>query len=374
MKRPYIAFFTWLNCSLLCCPMSPLISSSAADSKNAVVVGLSAPLTGDGAAIGTAVKNGVQMKFEELPKEVQDRIKLSIQDDQNSPKNAVTAFTKLVKSDKATVIISTASNTSKATAPLADREGIPQISIATDTAVSSGRKYVVNFWASASEEAKPAFEEAQRRGYKKIAIVSATHDFALACRKAFEEENQGRIAVVLSDEYAPEVKDFRPFLTKLRAAGEFDAIFVNLFLGQIGLFAKQARELGFKQDLFTFELFEDPNEVKISNGALLDQWYAQADDPNEEFLKKYKSKFPTASNLGAANGYDALGLIALAIQAGKESSDEINEFIHQVKDVTGALGTYSATGKNTFSLPATLKVVTVDGFEKLGKRGKAIVP
>ena len=44
---------------------------------------------------------------------------------------------------------------------------------------------------------------------------------------------------------------------------------------------------------------------------------------------------------------------------------EINSFIHSVKDFTGALGTYSASGQNTFTLPATIKIVTKDGFKKI---------
>lgn len=337
----------------------------AADAKPPIVVGISAPLTGDAANIGTATKNGVELLYSELSPELKSRIKLSFQDDQNSPKTAVSVFTKLVTGDKAAAMITVASNTSKVTAPLADRAKVPQLSIATDTAVVEGKKYVVNLWATAAEEAKPAVAEAIRRGYKKIAVISSVHDLTSSCRKAFEAENAGRIQLVLSDEYAPDVRDFKPFLAKLRSAGEVDAIFVNLFLGQIGVFAKQSRELGFKQPLFGFELFEDKGEVKNSNGALIGQWYSQAADPTPEFLKHYEAKFPGSPSLGAANGYDALKLIASAIEAGKDTSDGINEFVHSVKDFSGALGTYSATGRNTFTLPATLKVVTEAGFEKL---------
>ncbi len=336
-----------------------------AGEKPPVVVGVSVPLTGDAASIGVAVKNGVELAYSELEPELQKRISLSYQDDQNSQKNAVTAFTKLVKGDKASVIITCASNTSKTTAPLADREKVPQISIATDTAVSEGRKYAMNFWATAGEEAKPAVAESLRRGYKKIAIISAVHDFTQSCRKAFEAENAGRVSVALSEEFAPDSRDFKTFLTKLRSIKDVDAIFVNLFLGQIGLFAKQARQMGVNQPLFTFELFEEANEVKNSEGALIGQWYVQADDPNSEYTNKYAAKFPGAPTLGSANGYDAVKLIAESIRLGKDSSEAINDYLHSVKDFSGALGTFSANANGTFSLPTTLKVVTKTGFEKL---------
>ena len=46
-------------------------------------------------------------------------------------------------------------------------------------------------------------------------------------------------------------------------------------------------------------------------------------------------------------------------------TEEINRFLHTVKDFTGVMGTYSATEKNNFTLPAAVKVVTRDGFKKL---------
>jgi len=41
------------------------------------------------------------------------------------------------------------------------------------------------------------------------------------------------------------------------------------------------------------------------------------------------------------------------------------QFLHTVKDFNGALGTYSASGDNRFTLPAAIKVITADGFKKI---------
>ena len=58
-------------------------------------------------------------------------------------------------------------------------------------------------------------------------------------------------------------------------------------------------------------------------------------------------------------------LMAAAFRQG-EGIAGINKFLHTVKDFSGAMGTYSASGKNAFTLPAAIKVVTESGFEELG--------
>jgi len=73
--------------------------------------------------------------------------------------------------------------------------------------------------------------------------------------------------------YTVESRDFRPFINKLKTKKDLDAIFVELFFGQPGLFAKQAKELGVKLPLFNVETFEDINELKLSEGALVGHWY-----------------------------------------------------------------------------------------------------
>lgn len=334
----------------------------AKDSEQ-LVVGVLSALTGDGANFGTAVQNGVKLAYKELSPEMQNRIKLVYDNDGLDPRLSISAFNKMIDVDKIDVLINASSPTGKAISPIADKKKIPLIAIATDKEVVEDRNYAVNLWVTVEAEAHTAIDEAKKLGYKNIAVISTTNPFNLTCKDAYNKVNNGQIGITLDEEYAPEVKDFRTFLAKVRNDKQVDAIFVNLFLGQIGLFAKQAREMGISLPLFTFELFEDPNEVKVSNNALVNQWYVNADDPESVFVTKYKANFPEGSLFAAANGYDALMLIAKALESGKTAED-VNHLLHNLRNFSGALGTYSASGDNRFTLPATVKVVTENGFEK----------
>ena len=129
------------------------------------------------------------------------------------------------------------------------------------------------------------------------------------------------------------------------------------------MFAKQAKELGLNQPLFGIEVFESADDVQNSGGALIGQWYVNASSGQSDFLERYKQAYPTAGNYGSANCYDAVMLLSKALDEGKTTGPEIAGMLAKIEDYDGALGTFSSTKDNRFTLPAAVKVVTKDGFE-----------
>lgn len=319
------------------------------------------PLSGEIAQIGNAVKNGML-----LASEKQNVLKLYFEDDASIPKNTVSALRKHLSLEKPLVVICASSGTCKSIAPILEVEKIPLIAIATDEEISKGRRYAVNFWVTPDTEAELLIQEAQRRGYKKIAIFTTIHEGPLSIKRKFERANNNRLEVVYQEDFSPDMKDFRSVLAKYKSAARtmsVDAIFVNVFFGQIGIFAKQIRQSGVESDLFSIELFEDENEVKISQGALYNQWYVQAGAPEGQFLNEYQLRFPKESSFGAANGYDAVQVLVSGISDQRNKSEDINIYLHTIKNYQGACGTYSSTNDNRFTLPAMIKIVTKQGFK-----------
>ena len=335
-------------------------TSLAESLKLGAIIGLS----GDGANIGEACKNGLELARNGLDPQLRDNIKVIYEDDQFKAKNAVSALNKLIGTEQIDAVMTLSSATSKAVGIIADQKGIPVLAIASDPEVVKDREYVFNLWVTPEEQVKVLFNELKTRKIKKIARIVATHDGTLALKDAFDARNNGEIEILMDEEYPVEVKDFRPFINKLKQLVEVDAIFVDLFFGQSGLFAKQSRELGLDLPLFNVETFEDPNEVKLSDGALIGHWYIQADDPEGAFLSKYQKKYPEASTYTAGNCHDAILLIAKAFQQ-KKTGLQMANFFRELKNFKGAMGVFSATGDNRFSLPATTKIVTKTGFKKL---------
>lgn len=338
-----------------------LATISSAEENN---VGVMLPLTGQTAYIGNACQNGIALALESLPAAVRQRLNVLYEDDQMQAKNAVSAFNKLTSTYSLYALISLSSGTAKAVAPLAESKRLPLIAIASDPEVVRDRTHVVTYWVTPEAEAARLFVELKKNGITKIARVNGLHAAFESFRRAFDQANNKQVEVLLDEEFQPEVMDFRTVISKIKARPEIQAIFVNLYFGQVGPFTRQARELGVTLPFFGIENFEDENEVKTSQGAMLGSWYIQADDGDTNFLATYAKRFPGKSLFFAANCHDSVLLIADSIKKNL-NSEELNRFLHTVKDFHAALGTFSATGDNRFSIGAIVKKVTGHGFERV---------
>ncbi len=330
-------------------------------------IGVLLPLTGDGASIGKAFQNGIQLGFERLPKALKENIAIVFEDDAMQSVKTVAALRKLQSTENLIAVLTFSSGTSHAIAPIVERAKLPLVAVASDPRIVENKEWVVNFWVTPEEESRVLVPEAVRRGYKKVAIISDIHEGVYSVRRAFDRLNSGQMEVVFDEEVPLELKDFRTILAKLKTK-KYDAIMPLLFPGQLSVFARQARKQGITAPFFGYELFEDRKEVEASEGALVGAWYANANDPSKEFLAEYDRRFPNDTFYTAPNGYDAIHLIAYGFAKG-ESRESVRDFLHSVKDFPGVLGNISASGDNRFNLPAAIKLVTKDGFELLSSAG-----
>lgn len=335
-----------------------------AEEPTKLKVAMILPLSGDGASFGQAIKNGFELGLQKISPEAKSKMDITYEDDSLNAKNAIAAYNKLNSTKGVDVVFLFSSGVGNAIAPILENKKVTTIAIASDANVVKGRDYIFNFWMTPDVAVAELIKEYDKRGYKSIARIGAQQEGIYAYKNSFDKQNNAKFEMVFDEEVSPSTKDFRAFFTKLKSKKKFDAFLIMLMPGQIGAFAKQARQLGFNQDLTGAELFEDPNEVQISGGALLNQWYVNYDEPDAAFSKEYASKFPKASSYASANGHDFALLLADALSKGYDAKN-LNEYFKKLKDFKGALGTYSSSGDQRFTLPATIKVVKENGFEKL---------
>ncbi len=339
-------------------------NASFAEPIEKLKIGAILPLTGEAASIGTSARNGMELALRKLKPEVRERIEVHFADDALQAKVTVTEFNKLVEHEQVQVVFNISSGTGNAISPLAERSRIPLVACASDPKVVEGRKYVVNFFVSPEQQAKTLVPYLTGQGLKSVARITSIQDGLLAQKKAIDEENAGRIRLVLDEEYPVTEKDFRTYIAKLRSRGDIDGVVALLLTGQVGTFAKQLRQAGFDKPIIGSETYEDTNEVTVSENALVGARYVNSDDPLGTFVKEYSEAYPGASIVFGPYGHDVILLLAQGMEQGVEP-EQLNKYLHTVSNFTGALGTYSATNDNRFSLPAVMKEVTTKGFQKL---------
>lgn len=323
-------------------------------------VGVILPLSGEVSSFGMACQNAMQLAVKDLDSSLASRLTVVYEDDAFHSSQTVASYQKLKNADKVNAIVTYSSSSSNAVAPLAESDKLIDIALASDPGIVNGRKHVFLLWVTPKTEADVVASEMKRRGYKKIASIVAEQDGMLAITDEINRASKEHVQIVLHEEYPVSVKDFRPFLGKLKSIRNLDGVYIGLLPDQNAIFAKQARQLGISLPLFNVETVEDPSAVKLAEGALNGTWYVQADDPSADFLRRFQAAYPDSSLYSASYCYDTIGLIADSLRQNKP----LKEYLRTVKDYNGASGTLSASGDQRFLLPATVKIVTERGFEK----------
>ena len=324
-------------------------------------VGIILPLTGAGGFLGQACLNGITLAREELGEKLRGKVNFVIEDDQNSPVTTVSALRSIQQKTKAQIFLTLASNTSKAVNQLAEREGFILFAVATDPEVARGKKNVFRYWVSAATEVRKLLEALKRRNIFRIAAFTAQQDALLSLRNTLRDLAPEYGVQILGDEEFPtQVQDFRSGLVKLRKTANLQGVFNNLYVGQSGIFARQARDLGLSLPLFAVELYEDQSVLDAAQGALEGQFYINASDGTSEFVKRFRGRFPESTLFSAANCYDFISFLSAAPGL---SADAFRKFLYELRDYPGMVGRVSSMGDQSFTLPAVEKVVRGGEFE-----------
>lgn len=139
------------------------------------------------------------MALESLPPHVRSRYQVEYEDDGLQPSKSVSAFQKLIHSGKIDLLLNFSSNTSKALAPLAERNKVPFLAVASDTTISRGKKFTYNFFASSDELGQLASSAARKRGIKSFARATTIQDGAIAYKHAFDRAAKGNPVATIDE-------------------------------------------------------------------------------------------------------------------------------------------------------------------------------
>jgi ABC-type branched-subunit amino acid transport system substrate-binding protein len=242
---------------------------------------------------------------------------------------------------------------------LTNKDEITLISTSIDPVVVKNTKFNFLYWLRSEDMVKELRQELIRLDYKKIAIITAQYPGSLQSKNDFEKINtDSKVEILISEEVLPNELDFKPLINRLRKYPDLQGVFVNLNLGQIGIFARQVKESGINLPLFGLDIFEDLNELKTSKGALVGSWYVQISNPTNEFNENYGKRFSEQSIYSAGNCYDAVKLFSEAIAEKKD----FNIYLENLKEYQGSLGKVSSSGDHRFVFPTVIKEVTNTGF------------
>src|SRR5205823_2371835 len=149
---------------------------------------------------------------------------------------------------------------------------------------------------------------------------------------------------------------------------------------QVGIIAKQARELDMNMPLLGGDGWDSPEIWKLGGAALKNAYISNhysAENPAPEiqnFVKNYKAKFNVEPDSLAALAYDAAKVLADAIKraGGASDSAKLKDAINSTKDFAGVTGKITIDATRNAVKPAV--VLELDPVASKLKYKETIAP
>lgn len=322
-----------------------------------VRIGVFMSMTGDTANFGISSTNGIKMAADEVNAAGGingKQIELLVQDDRSDASEAATIVTKFVTQDQVHAILGeVASGRSIAAAPIAQNAKIPMLTpSSTNPEVTKKGNFIFRscFIDPVQGAAIAQFGAKTLHAKRAALMVDRKQDYSTGLEKVIKEvftKLGGEI--VLTQSYQSGDQDFNAQITDIKGANP-DVIFVPGYYGDVGLFAKQARDKGVTVPLVGGDGWDSPSLYKIGGSALNGSYFSNHYSPDDadpivqKFVNDYKSRYGMVPDALAATAYDAAHIMFDAIKrANSLDGSAIREALAATKEFPGV------TGKVTFN-------------------------
>jgi branched-chain amino acid transport system substrate-binding protein len=344
---------------------APGAAPAAADSDT-ILIGEVGSLTGSEAAFGISTRNGVELALREVNAAggvKGKKVVVRVYDDQSKAEEAASAATRLITQDHVKLILGeVASTNSLAMAPKAQEAKVPMISpSSTGVTVTQVGDYIfrVCFIDPFQGYVMAKFAHDNLKVTQAAILKDVKSAYSLGLTEVFERkftEMGGKVVAVES--YSKGDTDFRAQLTSLKGKKP-DAIYIPGYYSDVGVIARQARELGLKAVLLGGDGWDSEKLFELGGSAIegsyVSNHYAATDPSVQEFVKSYQAAFGSVPDSLGALGYDAA---KVAVEAMKRAPDlsgpALRDAIAQTRDFPGVAGRISIDENRNAVKPAVV--------------------
>jgi branched-chain amino acid transport system substrate-binding protein len=381
MKKP----LNWLFCLGLvaCFSLGTGCNKSqptAGGAGQEILIGEFASLTGGEATFGDSSHKGTALALDEANAVaggvLGGKVKLLTEDTQSKPGQSANVVRKLIDRDGVKAILGeVASSRSIEAAKICQESKIPMVSPAsTNPKVTEVGDYIFRVcFIDPFQGTVMANFSRQTLKLKKVAILSeVTSDYSVGLAKFFKErfiKNGGQI--VAEESFSHGDKDFKAQLTSIKATAP-DGVFAPGYYTEVGLIAKQARELGLTVPLMGGDGWESdqliPTGGQAMEGCYFSTHYSpESQDPRVQgFVQKFKARYSSVPDAMAALGYDSAAILVDAMKrAGTTDGAALIKALAATKDFPGVTGVISIDPNRNASKPAVILTIKDQKFKFL---------
>jgi branched-chain amino acid transport system substrate-binding protein len=354
-----------------------LLSAGCARREPEIKVGVYGSLTGTTATFGISTKNGIELYVDRLNAAGGvggKKIRLIVEDDQSKPEEAATAVNKLIAQDATVAVLGeVASSRSMAAAPICQAAGVPMITpSSTNPKVTELGDYIfrVCYIDPFQGEVIAKFARNTLKFSRGAVLRDQKNDYSVGLANYFSDAFAQLGGTVVSDQsYSEGDQDFKAQLTVIKSKNP-EFVMVPGYYTEVGLIARQARELGLDVPLLGGDGWVSDRLLEIAQDALNGCYFVNhywVDDPNplvKDFVDSYRARFQGTPDGLAALAYDAAGVLHNALErlhtenpkafealsgppnsAQKEARAKLRDLIAATKEYAGVTGRISLDGK-----------------------------
>lgn len=294
-------------------------------------IGFFSHLSGNFAEYGASFRNAVELYVDKVNADGGvggRRIEVLAEDDRNSPQEAATVARKLAGTPGVVLAIGSWSTTaSMAAAPIFTEAKIPQIS-PTSSHPDFSRQSPFQFRQNNTDDVLAHYNADtihKKLKANNIAIPYSQDDWGLFTVKETSAVLKADGAkVALTEAVIPGAKDFRPLISKIKAAKP-DGIFLALPYQEASIFIQQLRQAGVDIPVGGGVPLTSPKFIelagKAAEGVVVHSIFFAGDPSKKAFVDAYKARFKKDPDQFAALAFDAAGVgvaaIRRVVQSGK---------------------------------------------------------
>jgi branched-chain amino acid transport system substrate-binding protein len=344
-----------------------------------ILIGEYVSLTGNTATFGISTRNGIEMATREVNKSggiLGKTVRVIVEDDHGLSEEALTVVNKLIAKDHVVALLGEiASSLSRAAGPVAQSNKIPMITPAsTHIEVTRIGDYIfrICFIDSFQDRILAEFAKNSLRVNKVAILYADDNDYSEGLAEGFRQEFTGLGGTIVAQQsYRDGDKDFSTQLTAIKAV-DAQVIFIPGYYTEVGLIARQTRNLGIKATLLGGDGWDSPHTVEIGGEALEDSYFSDHYSIHDEremiqtFVDNYKARYGLIPDALAALGYDAAHILFKAIaKAQSTEPSAIRNAIAETANYPGITGTITIGPDRNAIKPAVILQIKNGTFSRV---------
>jgi branched-chain amino acid transport system substrate-binding protein len=316
---------------------------AVADARK-ISIGVALALTGNAAPFGTEELRGAQLAVSEINSKGNLLLDLKVEDTSSTGTGTVSAIKKLTDINRLKLILGpTWLDSFQGALPIAQRYGA--LLLTPSAGVSNFKKsptdypLVFSTYFNFEREIVSLIENGANSGVKKLAILFDQDPYFQAMRSfARDSARHHDLSIVFDQDFASGERDFRVILQRLQAQKPDAVVFGSVDEASVLSFLKQRLELAASLRVLGTHDLDGYASNKNFVGLLKNTDYIVPADPSVTFKRAYQERFKSEPLMSASNAYDAVMILATALNSGAFEPEAIAKFLRQQQFVTATFG------------------------------------